>query len=48
MTNNINNTKLKVRQIETISPPQDCKVIYMNDDVTTFDFVSDSLVNFFE
>ena len=48
MTSNINNTKLKVRQIETISPPMDCKVIYMNDDVTTFDFVSGSLVNFFE
>lgn len=36
-----------VREIRDIDPPKDYKVIYVNDDVTTFEFVIDSLVNVF-
>lgn len=40
-------TVQNVREILDIEPPKDFKVIYLNDDVTTFEFVIDSLVNVF-
>lgn len=42
------NTKERFRPILDIEPPKDYKVIYMNDDVTTFEFVSESLVRVFD
>ena len=40
--------KQNVRPIlDDIQPPKDYKVIYLNDNVTTFEFVTDSLVNKF-
>lgn len=41
-------TKRRIKEIVNIDPPKDYKVIYMNDDVTTFEFVTGSLVNVFE
>ena len=41
-------TKRRIKEIVNIDPPKDFKVIYMNDDVTTFEFVTGSLVNVFE
>ena len=40
--------KQNVRPIlDDIEPPKDYKVIYLNDNVTTFEFVTDSLVDKF-
>lgn len=40
--------KQKFRPIlDDIEPPKDYKIIYLNDNVTTFDFVTDSLVDKF-
>ena len=33
--------------LDNIEPPKDYKVIYLNDNVTTFEFVTDSLVDKF-
>lgn len=41
-------TTLDLKSVLNIDPPKDFKVIYMNDDVTTFDFVSGSLVRIFD
>jgi len=41
-------TKIKVRPIIDKEPPRDYKVIYVNDQVTTFEFVCESLVTFFD
>jgi ATP-dependent Clp protease adaptor protein ClpS len=38
----------KFRPVLDLEPPKDYKVIYVNDQVTTFDFVCDSLVNVFD
>ena len=38
----------KVREIVNIEPPKDYKVIYLNDNVTTYEFVIESLVNVFD
>ena len=40
-------TKERIRPILDIEPPRDYKVIYVNDEVTTFEFVSESLVRVF-
>ena len=40
--------KLDVRPIINIEPPKDFKVIYLNDDVTTYEFVIESLTNIFD
>ena len=40
--------KQNVRPILNIEPPKDFKVIYMNDDVTTYEFVIESLTNIFD
>ena len=42
-------TELKenVRPVLNIEPPRDFKVIYLNDDVTTYEFVIESLTNIF-
>jgi ATP-dependent Clp protease adaptor protein ClpS len=39
--------KQNVRPVLNIKPPKDYKVIYLNDDVTTYEFVIESLVNVF-
>ena len=39
--------KVSVKSAIDIKPPPLCKVIYINDDVTTMEFVIDSLVNYF-
>lgn len=46
----MSNTELKqdVRPILDIEPPKDYKVVYVNDDVTTYEFVIESLTNVFE
>ena len=36
-----------IKSILDIKPPKDYKVIYLNDDVTTFEFVTDSLIKIF-
>ena len=41
-------TTLNLKSVLNIDPPKDFKVIYMNDDQTTFDFVSGSLVKIFD
>jgi len=41
-------TTLNLKSVLNIDPPKDFKVIYMNDDQTTFDFVSGSLVRIFD
>ena len=37
-----------VREVLDIEPPKDYKVIYVNDDQTSFEFVSESLINVFD
>jgi len=46
----MNDTELKqnVRPVLNIEPPKDFKVIYLNDDVTTYEFVIESLTNVFD
>ena len=39
--------KQNVRPVLNIEPPKDFNVIYLNDDVTTYEFVIESLVNIF-
>jgi ATP-dependent Clp protease adaptor protein ClpS len=39
--------KQTTRPVLDIEPPKDYKVIYLNDDVTTFEFVISSLMNTF-
>jgi len=41
-------TTLNLRNVLNIAPPKDFKVIYINDDQTSFDFVSGSLVRIFD
>ena len=41
-------TTLNLRSVLNIAPPKDFKVIYINDDQTSFDFVSGSLVRIFD
>lgn len=41
-------TITKVRIREDIEPPKNFKVIYVNDEVTTMDFVTSSLVEVFQ
>tara|TARA_B100001057_G_C22719515_1_gene899137 strand:+ start:44 stop:349 length:306 start_codon:yes stop_codon:yes gene_type:complete len=46
----MNNTEVKqsIRPIlDNIEPPKDYKIIYLNDNVTTFEFVTESLVDKF-
>jgi ATP-dependent Clp protease adaptor protein ClpS len=40
--------KQNVRPVLNIEPPKDFKVIYLNDDVTTYEFVIESLTNIFD
>ena len=40
--------KQNVREILDIEPPKDYKVIYLNDNVTTYEFVIESLTNVFD
>ena len=40
--------KQNVRPVLNIEPPKDYKIIYLNDDVTTYEFVIESLVNVFD
>lgn len=40
--------KQTTRPILNIEPPKDYKVIYLNDDVTTYEFVISSLMNTFD
>ena len=46
----MSDTELKenVRPVLNIEPPKDYKIIYLNDDVTTYEFVIESLTNIFE
>jgi|TARA_R110000824_G_scaffold302942_1_gene490737 ATP-dependent Clp protease adapter protein ClpS len=37
-----------VREILDISAPKDCKVIYLNDNETSFEFVQGSLMQYFD
>jgi ATP-dependent Clp protease adaptor protein ClpS len=41
-------TNLNIRPVLDIEPPKDYKVIYLNDSVTTFEFVCESLEEVFE
>lgn len=43
----MSDAELVVREIQDITPPKECKVIYVNDNVTSFEFVSESLVQYF-
>lgn len=40
--------KQTTRPVLNIEPPKDYKVIYLNDDVTTYEFVISSLMNTFD
>ena len=46
----MNDTELKenIRPVLNIEPPKDFKIIYLNDDVTTYEFVIESLTNVFQ
>ena len=46
----MSDTELKqnVRPVLNIEPPKDYKIIYLNDDVTTYEFVIESLTNIFQ
>ncbi len=46
----MNDTELKqnIRPVLNIEPPKDFKIIYLNDDVTTYEFVIESLTNIFQ
>tara|TARA_B100002019_G_scaffold237557_1_gene212409 strand:+ start:694 stop:1002 length:309 start_codon:yes stop_codon:yes gene_type:complete len=48
MSNTDVKQKQDIRPILDIEPPKDYKVIYMNDNVTTFEFVIESLHNVFD
>lgn len=48
MSNSDTDIVQNVKEIQNIEPPKDYKVIYVNDNVTTFEFVVESLVNVFE
>lgn len=37
-----------IKPVLDIQPPKDYKVIYLNDDVTTYEFVIESLTNIFD
>ena len=39
--------KENIRPVLDIEPPRDYKVIYLNDEVTTYEFVIESLTNVF-
>ena len=39
--------KQNVRAVLDIEPPKDFKLSYLNDNVTTFEFVTESLINVF-
>ena len=41
-------TNIKIRQVLDLQPPRDYKVIYINDNETTFEFVHGSLINIFD
>ncbi len=48
MANNDTNEQVVThKQILDIEPPKDFKVIYLNDNQTTFEFVEESLINIF-
>ena len=40
-------TSVTIKSVLDIEPPKDYQIIYLNDDVTTFEFVTDSLVKIF-
>jgi ATP-dependent Clp protease adapter protein ClpS len=40
-------TNIKIRQVVDLQPPKDYKVIYINDNETTFEFVHGSLISIF-
>ena len=40
--------KQTTRPVLNIEPPKDYKIIYLNDDVTTYEFVISSLMNTFD
>ena len=37
-----------IKSVLDLEPPKDYQIIYLNDDVTTFEFVTDSLVKIFD
>jgi ATP-dependent Clp protease adaptor protein ClpS len=37
-----------IKSVLDLEPPKDYQIIYLNDDVTTFEFVADSLVKIFD
>jgi len=41
------NTTINLKSILSIDTPKDFKVIYLDDNVTSFEFVSDSLIKIF-
>jgi ATP-dependent Clp protease adaptor protein ClpS len=41
-------TNIDLKSILNIDPPKDFKVIYIDDSVTSFEFVSDSLMKIFD
>ena len=41
-------TNIKIRQVLDLQPPEDYKVIYIDDNETTFEFVHGSLINIFD
>lgn len=47
-TNEKVDVKQQIQVRHDLEPPKDYRVIYVNDDVTTFDFVTGSLVQVFD
>ena len=41
-------TSVNIKSVLDLDAPKDYQIIYLNDDVTTFEFVTDSLVKIFD
>ena len=41
-------TSVTIKSVLDLDAPKDYQIIYLNDDVTTFEFVTDSLVKIFD
>jgi len=41
-------TSVTIKSVLDLDAPKDYQIIYLNDDVTTFEFVADSLVKIFD
>lgn len=48
MTKTQSNTKVKIKPREDVEPPRQFKVIYLNDEITTMEFVIMTLMQIFD